>query len=138
MPASATCPRCPCGPLCGGPGEALYGAPTRSILARLVGAPFFGATIEDVASGVRELPIGTTEVAWLEVSTRAQRLHTHPTLALRMGGPDEELARVARADFPAASVGRDMEEVRVLRAARVPGRLPHPALGAGVEGPDSD
>lgn len=199
-------PALPLRPVVWGPGEALYGAATRSILERLVGPPFFGATIDDVVSGVRELPIGTTEVAGVEVSTRAQRLHTHPTLALRLGdwftyctdtaadagnvefaaagrvlvheawyaesstddrthaaageaariarqagverlvlihvnplgGPDEELARVARADFPAASVGRDMEEVRVLRAARGPGRLPHPALGAGVEGPDSD
>lgn len=68
-----------------GPGEALYGASTEALLDRLLDPPLFAARLHEIASAVHELPVGRTEVGGFELATRAQRRHTHPTLAIRVG-----------------------------------------------------
>jgi ribonuclease BN (tRNA processing enzyme) len=77
-------PALPARPTIWGPGEALSGTPTAAILGRLFGSPLFGAELDDIAA-VREVPAAPFEVRPFQISTRVQRLHTDPTLALRIG-----------------------------------------------------
>jgi ribonuclease BN (tRNA processing enzyme) len=70
------------------PGEALYGLPSRDLLARLVGAPLFALSIDDVAGEVREVGADVVPIPSFEVRWRRQDYHPHPTLALRL---DDEL-----------------------------------------------
>ncbi|MDQ6749549.1 MAG: MBL fold metallo-hydrolase [Actinomycetota bacterium] len=72
-----------------GPGEALYGAPTEVILDRLLTRPLFAASVAELAADVREISAAPFEVGPFEIATRVQRLHTDPTLGLRIG---DELA----------------------------------------------
>jgi ribonuclease BN (tRNA processing enzyme) len=78
-------PALPLAPTVWGPGEALAGAPTLEVLGRLLGRPLFGSGPGDVAQGVREVPVGRFELGPFALSTRTQRRHTDPTLALRVG-----------------------------------------------------
>jgi ribonuclease BN (tRNA processing enzyme) len=68
-----------------GAGEALAGTPTTEILGRLFGSPLFGATLDGITGAVHEVPAGPFEVGPFAISTRIQRLHNDPTLALRIG-----------------------------------------------------
>ena len=68
-----------------GPGELLVGAPTRSILERLLGSPFFSAPLDAVASVVGEIPASPFEIGPFDLATRVQKLHSEPSLALRVG-----------------------------------------------------
>jgi ribonuclease BN (tRNA processing enzyme) len=78
-------PALPLRPTLWGAGETLAGAPTAAILGRLFGSPLFAATLEDVSASVREIQSGAFEIGPFAISTRVQRLHTDPTLALRIG-----------------------------------------------------
>jgi ribonuclease BN (tRNA processing enzyme) len=77
-------PALPLRPALWGPGELLTGTATALILDRLFGSPLFAATLEELAD-VQDLPSGDTQVGPFPVATRVQRLHTDPTLALRIG-----------------------------------------------------
>lgn len=97
-------PALPLKPVVWGGGELLAGAPTRDILGRLLGSPLFAATPDDVFAAVREIPAGAFAVGPFSISTRIQRLHTDPTLAVRIGdaltyctdtAADEDNARFA-------------------------------------------
>jgi ribonuclease BN (tRNA processing enzyme) len=68
-----------------GPGQVLVGRATREVLGRLLGSPMFALTPENVAAGVEEIPPEPWEIGGLTISSRIQRLHSDPTLALRIG-----------------------------------------------------
>ncbi len=78
-------PALPLRPVLWGPGELVGGAPTTDLLGRLLGRPLFGLTPGDVAARVQEIPSGTWQVGPFTLSNRIQRLHSDPTLALRLG-----------------------------------------------------
>jgi ribonuclease BN (tRNA processing enzyme) len=67
-----------------GPGEWLYGLRTDELLSRLVGHPFFAVDLAGIVSGVEELTEGELSIGPFEVTTRAQRRHSDPTLAMRI------------------------------------------------------
>jgi ribonuclease BN (tRNA processing enzyme) len=67
------------------PGRLLYEATSKEILARIVGPPFFALGIDEVVQQVSEIEDGMTEVGAFDVRSRRQNLHSHPTLALRLG-----------------------------------------------------
>ena len=71
-------------PVVWAPGELAYGTPSRSLLGTLVGTPFFGASLDDVAGDVRELPSGAVEIGPFRLRVRVQERHAHPTVALRL------------------------------------------------------
>jgi ribonuclease BN (tRNA processing enzyme) len=68
-----------------GPGEWLYGAPTASLLTRILEPPFFSAGLPGAASRVRELTEGVVACDGFELRTRAQLRHSSPTVGLRVG-----------------------------------------------------
>ena len=72
-----------------GPGAALYGQPTRTVLGRLLGAPLFAAPLDALVAGVEELGPGELALGPFTGRVRAQRRHPHPVLGLRLG---DELA----------------------------------------------
>lgn len=72
-------------PVIWGPGAPVYGTPTSEILGRLLGSPLFAATPDQIAGAVHEIPGGPFEIGPFAISTRVQRMHTDPTLALRIG-----------------------------------------------------
>jgi ribonuclease BN (tRNA processing enzyme) len=65
-------------------GDVLEGLSTESLLRRLLGPPFAPGSFLDGFAGTRELATGTTLVEGFAVTTRIQRLHSNPTLALRV------------------------------------------------------
>ena len=78
-------PALPLKPTIWGPGMRLAGKSTASILARLFGSPLFGASLEELAAQVREIPDTGFEAGPFSIASRVQRLHTDPTLGLRIG-----------------------------------------------------
>jgi ribonuclease BN (tRNA processing enzyme) len=68
-----------------GAGERLNGVPTRTILERLLGPPLFSAPLDAITSAVQELKSTENEIGPFTVETRVQKLHSEPTLALRIG-----------------------------------------------------
>jgi ribonuclease BN (tRNA processing enzyme) len=66
-------------------GQLLAGAPTRSLLERLLGAPFFSAPLAEVAASVREIDRDEFDIGPFPIATRVQEFHAEPTLALRIG-----------------------------------------------------
>lgn len=68
-----------------GPGQLLAGSETRSILDRLLAPPLFSAPLREIVTCVREIPSGEFEVDSFRIATRVQKLHSEPTLALRIG-----------------------------------------------------
>lgn len=67
-----------------GPGAALYGSSTRSILASALAPPTLHASVLD-ACEVRDFALGANEVAVGTLSARPQLLHTSPSAAFRLG-----------------------------------------------------
>jgi ribonuclease BN (tRNA processing enzyme) len=65
-------------------GQSLAAASTRSLLERLLGAPFFSAPLAEIAS-VREINRDELDAGPFPIATRVQELHAEPTLALRIG-----------------------------------------------------
>lgn len=78
-------PALPLQPEIWGPGQALYGDATEAILSRLLGRPLFAASVNELTAGVREITAGRFDAGPFEIATRVQRLHTDPTLGLRIG-----------------------------------------------------
>jgi ribonuclease BN (tRNA processing enzyme) len=78
-------PALPLQPVVWGPGELAADTPTRELLGRLIGPPLFAATPDDITTAVHEIPSGPFEIGPFAISTRIQRLHSDPTLALRIG-----------------------------------------------------
>jgi ribonuclease BN (tRNA processing enzyme) len=78
-------PALPVPPTIWGAGEALAGAPTAAILDRLFGSPLFAATPDEIADAIHEIPAAPFELGPFPISTRIQRLHTDPTLAVGIG-----------------------------------------------------
>jgi ribonuclease BN (tRNA processing enzyme) len=66
-------------------GETLAGVSSKSLLGRLLAAPFFSAPLADVASAIREIEPGALEIGSFAIATRVQERHAEPTLALRVG-----------------------------------------------------
>lgn len=75
----------PAPPTLWGPGRHLYDTPTEAVLGRLLGAPLFALAPRDLLAAVREVPEGSFSAAGIEIDTRTQRRHAHPTVALRIG-----------------------------------------------------
>jgi ribonuclease BN (tRNA processing enzyme) len=67
-----------------GPGEQLYGVPTRDILRRLVEPPLFALDLETLVSDVEEVGEGDIYAGPFRLTARVQRHHNEPTLALRL------------------------------------------------------
>jgi ribonuclease BN (tRNA processing enzyme) len=136
-------PALPLRPVIWGPGEALTGGATTAILDRLFGSPLFAATLDGIAAEVREIPGGGFEVASFELSSRVQRLHTDPTLALRIGDAltyctdtaadpgNADFARGSRLLFHEAWYAQDSTDDETHTAAGEAGRI---AREAGVDG----
>jgi ribonuclease BN (tRNA processing enzyme) len=66
-----------------GPGRALYGTPTRDLLAPTLAEPFHPIGLEAQDISVRDLPVGELELAGIRIETRRQARHSAPTLGLR-------------------------------------------------------
>lgn len=75
----------PAPPTLWGPGRRLYDTPTEAVLERLLGAPLFALEPLDLLAGVHEIPEGSFSAAGIEIDTRTQPRHAHPTVALRIG-----------------------------------------------------
>jgi ribonuclease BN (tRNA processing enzyme) len=71
-----------------GPGAALYGTPTATVLDRLLAPPLM-VGLDRFVAGVRELGPGEAELGPFALRLREQPRHAHPVLALRLG---DELA----------------------------------------------
>jgi ribonuclease BN (tRNA processing enzyme) len=71
-------------PFVWGPGKALYDAPTRDFLARLVNAPLFATGIEEMTTEVADIEGDSLRLPSFEIRSRRQDRHPHPTLALRV------------------------------------------------------
>ncbi|MGH2894315.1 MAG: MBL fold metallo-hydrolase [Solirubrobacteraceae bacterium] len=74
----------PAPPTIFGPGRALYGAATETILSALVGHPTTHASLAELWPDVRDLPSLTPEVCGFSLELRVQHLHTAPTIAIRI------------------------------------------------------
>jgi ribonuclease BN (tRNA processing enzyme) len=72
-------------PVVWAPGQLAYRTPSRSLLGRLIGRPYFGAPLDHVVDDVRELPSGSVEIGPFRLRVRVQERHAHPTVALRLG-----------------------------------------------------
>jgi ribonuclease BN (tRNA processing enzyme) len=68
-----------------GPGELLYGVPTRDLLAPLSHEPIHPLSFDDLAVEVRDLPANELELGDMRVRLRVQRRHSALTLGLRFG-----------------------------------------------------
>lgn len=68
-----------------GPGELLYGTPTRELLAPFSHEPFHPVPLEQQAIDVRDIPCGEFELAGTRIATRRQDRHSAPTLGFRFG-----------------------------------------------------
>jgi ribonuclease BN (tRNA processing enzyme) len=135
-------PALPLLPIVWGPGEALYKASTATILGRVIGPPLFGAALDEVVDSVGELSVGRLELGPFALSSREQRLHTHPTLALRIGDEltycTDTAADPGNAEFAAGSAlllheawyAKDSTDDETHSAAGEAGRI---ARDAGVE-----
>jgi ribonuclease BN (tRNA processing enzyme) len=78
-------PALPVKPVLWGGGERLTGVSTVGILERLLGSPLFAAGPSQLATDIREIPEGRFDAGPFRLSSRIQRLHTDPTLALKVG-----------------------------------------------------
>lgn len=67
------------------PGERLYDTRSATILERVLGAPVFALSLDEVASAVTEIGARDFEIGPFSVASRAQEAHSHPTLAFRLG-----------------------------------------------------
>jgi ribonuclease BN (tRNA processing enzyme) len=101
-----------------GGGEVLEGIPTRELVTRLLGSPFAPSSFVGLFEDVHELREGDQDVGPFRVRARLQRLHSNPTLALRIG---DELAYCT-------DTSADDENIEFARGARV---LVHEAFESG-------
>jgi ribonuclease BN (tRNA processing enzyme) len=68
-----------------GPGQALYGTPTKDLLDQVSRQPFHPVPLEQQDIEVRDLPIGEAELGGFAITTRRQDRHSAPSLGLRFG-----------------------------------------------------
>lgn len=66
-------------------GERLTGRPTESVLGPFLDHPLFGVPLDQLTAAVHEVPEGSFQAGPFAITTRVQRLHSDPTLALRIG-----------------------------------------------------
>jgi ribonuclease BN (tRNA processing enzyme) len=92
-----------------GAGETLERIPTAELVGRLLGTPFAPPAFVDELGPVRELDVGAAQVGPFTLRTRVQRLHSNPTLALRIG---DELAWCTDTAY-------DVENVEFVRGVRL-------------------
>jgi len=78
-------PALPLRPTIWGGGQSLSGTPTTAILDRLLDHPLFAARADTLAEAIHEVPAEDFEAGPFAISTRIQRRHTDPTLAVRVG-----------------------------------------------------
>jgi ribonuclease BN (tRNA processing enzyme) len=100
-------PALPLRPAIWGPGELAADTSTKELLGRLIGRPLFAATPRDIAAAVHEIPSDPFEIGPFAISTRVQRLHSDPTIAVRIGDAltycTDTAADPGNADFAAGS-----------------------------------
>ena len=92
-----------------GAGEALEGTATHELVRRLLDSPFAPPGFLGAYDAVHELPVGAAEIGSFRVSSRIQRKHGNPTLALRL---EDDLAWCTDTAY-------DAENVELARGARV-------------------
>jgi len=85
-----------------GPGNCLYGVPTRSVLARMFHEPFHPVPLEQQAIDVRDLPAAEIELSGVRVHLRRQDRHSAPSLALRFDDAFAWITDTAHDDGSAA------------------------------------
>jgi ribonuclease BN (tRNA processing enzyme) len=68
-----------------GAGERLEGIATDELVQRLLAPPFAPPSIRDAVARARELP-ADGRLGSFDVASRVQRIHSNPTLAVRVGG----------------------------------------------------
>jgi ribonuclease BN (tRNA processing enzyme) len=68
-----------------GPGQALYGTPTRTVIDRLSHEPFHPLPLEEQDIEVRDLPAEEIELAGMRIHMRRQNRHSAPSLGFRFG-----------------------------------------------------
>lgn len=107
-----------------GPGRALYDTSTRTILTRLLTHPFLarGWDLSAITAEIGEIGPGSFALGTLTISARAQRLHSDPTLALRV---DHDLAYCTDTSY-------DVTNLQFAQGCRV---LAHEAWYAGPAPP---
>ena len=135
-------PALPLVPVVWGPGALNYGMPTEEILGRLLGSPLFAATPAELTAAVKEIQREQFQIGPFALSSRTQRLHTDPTLALRVGDTlayctdtaadpgNEEFAAGCRVFCHEAWYPQDTTDDETHSAAGEAGRI---ASAAGVE-----
>jgi ribonuclease BN (tRNA processing enzyme) len=106
-----------------GPGSWLYGSPTAALLERILESPLYSAGVAGIASRVGELDEGHVTCAGFTVWTRPQRLHSAPTVALRI---EDAVTYCTDTAF-------DPENVALARSSQL---LLHEAWQAGVGSDD--
>ena len=102
-----------------GAGERLEGIATDELVRRLLAPPFAPPSISEAVPPARELG-ADAQVGAFEVASRVQRIHSNPTLAVRVGGV-----------VWCTDTGYDPENVDFARGASV---LCHDAFRAGETG----
>lgn len=68
-----------------GPGQWLYGSPTADIIARILQPPFFSDNMWMRAIQVHEMKNGSNDINGVDVQLKEQRLHSDPSIAIRIG-----------------------------------------------------
>ena len=68
-----------------GPGQLLYGIPTRELLAHVSKQPFHPVPLEQQDIDVRDLASGEVELGGVPITSRRQERHSAPTLGFRFG-----------------------------------------------------
>lgn len=68
-----------------GPGELLYGTPTRELLALVSREPFHPVPLEAQDIDVRDIPPGESELGGVRIAHRRQDRHSAPSLGFRFG-----------------------------------------------------
>jgi len=68
-----------------GPGQLVYGTPTKELLARVSRQPFHPVPLEQQDIDVRDLPRGEIELGGVTIAHRRQDRHSAPSLAFRLG-----------------------------------------------------
>lgn len=86
------------------PGQALYNTASQNIIGALNAQPYHPISLEQLNIDIKELQLGENEISGVAVETRAQLLHSAPTMGLRFNdftwitdtGFDKETAAFAR------------------------------------------
>ena len=110
-----------------GPGRTLYGSSTQELLTSMFHEPMHSVSLERQGIEIRDLPLGESELAGVQIDTRRQDLHSAPSLGYRFG--TRGLVHERRAAQPRRSqLGGPGGRHRPARRGRAAAAHPHAAV----------